>query len=119
MASRVANIGERGARRRRTIGMVWAVIAVVATIALATSDAPRSWRLLLVVPFGLAANGFLQAREKTCVLLGALGKRETPDGASYEAVPAAENAIVRRQVASQLARNAVIAVALTVLAWWI
>jgi hypothetical protein len=65
MADHVANIGDRGVRRRRRAGFVWLVIAVVAATALVLTDVPRYWRLLLIIPFGLAANGFLQAREKT------------------------------------------------------
>ena len=64
-AERVANIGVSGATRRRRNGYVWLVAAIVASVALIASNAERSWRVLLVIPFGLAAIGLLQAREKT------------------------------------------------------
>jgi uncharacterized membrane protein (UPF0136 family) len=61
----IANIDDRGARRRALGGIVWLVVAVVATAALLATHAPRAYRLALVVPFALAALGWLQAREKT------------------------------------------------------
>jgi hypothetical protein len=62
---RVENIGPRGARRRQLGGAAWLVIAFGGAALLITLGAPRWWRLSLVVPFGLAAIGFLQARERT------------------------------------------------------
>lgn len=61
----IANIGERGARRRARGGIVWLVVGLVATVALVATHAPRLYRLAVVVPFTLAALGWLQAREKT------------------------------------------------------
>jgi hypothetical protein len=65
MPQHVDNIGERGARRRRRGGWIWAAVAVLVAIVLMTTHAPRSSRLVLAVPVALAALGFLQAREKT------------------------------------------------------
>ena len=65
MAEHVDNIGERVANHRRRGGWIMAVVAVFAAIALFATDAPRAARLLLAIPVGLAAAGFLQAREKT------------------------------------------------------
>jgi hypothetical protein len=65
MLPRVENIGQRVADHRRRGGWIMAVVALGAAIALFATDAPRSARLLLAVPVGLAAAGFLQAREKT------------------------------------------------------
>jgi hypothetical protein len=61
----IPNIGAVGARRRRAGGYVWIAVATVAAVALFATHAPRSWRLLLVLPLTLSAVGFLQAREKT------------------------------------------------------
>ena len=61
----VANIGERGARRRRLAGYLWGLVAIAVLIALAVSRAPRVTTLLLAIPIALSAVGFLQAREKT------------------------------------------------------
>jgi hypothetical protein len=53
------------------------------------------------------------------VVLGALGKREGEDGRSYTPLSDAERPIVSRQVVWLITRTAVIAIALTVLLWWI
>lgn len=62
---RVENIGARGAIRRRRSGVFWAVLAAAGFIALLVVDAPRWTRLMIAFPAGLAAIGFLQARERT------------------------------------------------------
>jgi hypothetical protein len=63
--SHVANIGERGARRRRGAGIVLSVLAAAALIVLLLLDAPSWSRLLVGIPAGLGAAEILQAREKT------------------------------------------------------
>jgi hypothetical protein len=63
--SHVANIGERGARRRRAAGIALSVLAAAALIVLLLSDAPSWSRLLVGIPAGLGAAEILQAREKT------------------------------------------------------
>jgi hypothetical protein len=65
MPDRIANIGPRGARRRRRGGIVWLIVAIVALAVLVVRGAPRDARLVLAIPIGLAATGFLQARQKT------------------------------------------------------
>ena len=65
MAEHIPNIGTRGARRRRRGGIVWLIVAAVAFVALVGICAPREARLLLAIPLGLAAIGFLQVRQKT------------------------------------------------------
>ena len=61
----VANIGERGARRRRRAGIVLSVLAAATLIVLLFVDAPSWCRLLVGIPAGLGAAEILQAREKT------------------------------------------------------
>ena len=61
----IANIGDRGARRRLISGVVWIVIGAGVLIALLVTGAPRVARLILAIPVGLSAIGFLQARERT------------------------------------------------------
>jgi hypothetical protein len=65
MAQHIDNIGEPGARRRRRGGLVWVAITGIVAILIITTNAPKPTRLLLAIPVGLAALGFLQAREKT------------------------------------------------------
>ncbi len=63
--TRVENIGEQGAQRRRKGGLVWLALSGVAIVLLVITHAPRPARLLIAIPVGLAAIGLLQAREKT------------------------------------------------------
>jgi hypothetical protein len=65
MAEHIPNIGTRGARRRRCGGVAWLTVAAAIFVALVGIGAPREGRLLLAIPLGLAAFGFLQARQKT------------------------------------------------------
>jgi hypothetical protein len=59
------NITQRGVQRRLITGIVWLIIGVAGTALLIYFDAPRAWRLALLLPLGLASNGILQARAKT------------------------------------------------------
>ena len=61
----VANIDDRGARRRRLGGYAWAAISIIALGVMLAMCAPRALRLALFVPVFLAALGFQQARERT------------------------------------------------------
>jgi hypothetical protein len=64
-SGRVANIDERGRRRRLTGGVVWLLLAAAATAVLAVLHARGAWFVLLAVPFTFAALGYFQARERT------------------------------------------------------
>lgn len=61
----VANIGDRGARRRRLSGVAWLIVAIGFVAVLVAIGAPRWARLAVAIPIGLSAIGFLQARERT------------------------------------------------------
>jgi hypothetical protein len=61
----IANIGPRQRQRRLVGGLVALAIAAALCAWLIVSDAPRWWRLLLVLPLFGAASGVLQWREKT------------------------------------------------------
>ncbi|HEY7393846.1 MAG TPA: hypothetical protein VH559_03345 [Gemmatimonadaceae bacterium] len=112
----VTNLADRGVRQRRTMGITWLVISLIATGSLIVFNAPRVWRLALVVPFALTAVGLIQAQERTCVALGAAHKRENPDGTLSD-VPAEQCAAINRKVTSILVRVVLIAVAATAIVW--
>ena len=63
MPEHIDNIGERGARRRRRGAWVSTAVAALTAIALVAIQAPREMRLLLALPVGIAAAGYLE--EKT------------------------------------------------------
>jgi hypothetical protein len=100
----IANIGERGARRRMIGGAVWLILAVAIFAALVRADAPRALRLAVGVPLFFAFLGVFQARARTCVVLGAIGKRERDAGDVK--LTKSERPAVWRQVCIVAARSA-------------
>jgi hypothetical protein len=62
---RIANITDRGRRRRLIGGVVWLGVATLATVALGALHARQWWYALLALPFTAAALGYFQARERT------------------------------------------------------
>jgi hypothetical protein len=116
MTEQTTNLAERGVRRRQTMGIIWLVISIVAAGSMILLNSARAWRLVLVIPFALAAVGLLQAHERTCVALGMAGKRENPDG-TYSKIPADECPAIDRKVRSIMVRVMLIAVAATALVW--
>ncbi|HEY3303686.1 MAG TPA: hypothetical protein VGL70_09155 [Candidatus Binatia bacterium] len=60
-----ANIGPRESCKRLRFCLVMMGAGVGLAAALGALHADRLWRLLLFLPFWLAALGWLQAREKT------------------------------------------------------
>ena len=64
-APRIANIGAREIRRRRTLGIVFAVVAGLLGFLLIGYEAPTWTRILLFLPLWIAGLGVFQAREKT------------------------------------------------------
>lgn len=73
------NLNTLGARRRRTLGLVGAAGAVAWFAGLVAVRAPALAFVTVVFPAWSAALGLLQARERTCVRLAALGVAETED----------------------------------------
>ena len=61
----IPNIGPRGQRQRRTLGLVSLAVAVLLAGVLVAAGVPRAWRAVVFVPLWLSALGFFQAREKT------------------------------------------------------
>jgi hypothetical protein len=117
MSERVCNISERGARRRRLGGVVWAVIGVAAFALLLHAGSARGYRLVLAIPFLLSALGFFQAREMTCVFLGAVGKRETDAAVASGDSAANEQTLIRRQMTRVVVQSVVAAAVATFVAW--
>ncbi len=69
----VCNIGPSEIARRRRAGHVGLVVSVVLLGALLALAAPHWMRLLLVLPAGASASGYLQARFHFCAGFGAQG----------------------------------------------
>jgi hypothetical protein len=67
------NIGPREQFKRRLHGRVALIASVALTFVLIGYGAPRLVRLIIFFPLWMAALGYFQAREKTCIALAARG----------------------------------------------
>ena len=69
----VCNIGPEEIARRRRSGHIALIATMVAFVVLVAIGAPPLARLLLVLPAGAAASGYLQAWLRFCAGFGARG----------------------------------------------
>ncbi len=69
----VCNIGEAERAKRRQSGIISTLVAIVLLVLLVAIDAPRGWRLLLILPVAGAATGFLQDAMHFCAGFGLKG----------------------------------------------
>ena len=69
----ICNIGPAEIARRRRSGHVALVATVVLLVVLVAFGAPPLSRLLLILPAGAAASGYLQAAFKFCAGFGSRG----------------------------------------------
>jgi hypothetical protein len=69
----VCNIGPAEIRKRRAGGYFGLVLVVLALISFMVFAVPTPWRLLIAIPAGIGANGFLQAALHFCVGFGTRG----------------------------------------------
>jgi hypothetical protein len=74
------NIGPQEAGKRRLLGIVTAVIAVMLAAMIAGFGLSVWWNILLFFPLMASMLGLIQAREKTCVALAAQGMCNMDDG---------------------------------------
>lgn len=111
------NIAERGATRRRRGGITWLILGVIVAAVLLARGATPAVLLTLAIPFSLGALGVMQARERTCVFLAALGAREkelsnepTLDATALGAIRRRAWRLSTRAVASGVAMALLVAV---------
>lgn len=111
-APHCTNITPAGQRRRRLAGWAALLAGLIVLAGLAYRDAsPTAY--LAIFPFALgAAFGFLQARNRTCVVLGLQGKAEV-EGGGLRNVEGPERDQARSQAKRILWRSIVIAVVVT------
>lgn len=110
------NITPRGERRRRLSGWAALLAGAIVVVGLAWRGAsPAAY--LVVFPFAFAAAiGFLQARARTCAVLGLRGAAEV-EGGGYRRVRGEEEAAARTQAKRLLWQSTAIAAVVTLLAW--
>jgi len=63
----VCNIGPAERRKRKAGGYLGLVVTIVALVGFVLLKVPDPWRILVALPAGLAANGFLQSALHFCV----------------------------------------------------
>ena len=66
----VCNIGPAEIRMRRRTGWLGAIVTVLALVGFVLLHTPDPWRVIIVLPAGLGATGFLQAAFHFCAAFG-------------------------------------------------
>lgn len=61
----IANINPAERQMRLRFGIVQFIIGLIILVALLITGVDKIWRLTLILPFGAAAAGYFQARDKT------------------------------------------------------
>jgi hypothetical protein len=107
------NIGPGERRKRLVAGVVMSAITLCVAGVLIFAGLPRPWRLITIVPAWIAALGFFQVRENTCVALAARGLRNMDAGGERISDPI-ELHNVRRQSRSVHIQAALFALAVAV-----
>jgi len=69
----VCNIGKAEIRQRQQVGVIGAVVTVLALAAFVAFSVPDVWRLFVILPAGLGAAGFLQGAFRFCARFGMSG----------------------------------------------
>ncbi|HEY4218160.1 MAG TPA: hypothetical protein VGM67_13535 [Gemmatimonadaceae bacterium] len=118
MSDYTGNLVAAGVRRRRVGGFVGLVAAIVVFVALVLTNAPRAWRLVLILPLFISAVGFFQASEKTCVALGAAGIRELEGGGTCP-LREDERGAVAAHITRILIQSVIVAAVVTAIAYWV
>lgn len=108
------NITSAGERRRRLSGWAALLAGLIVIAGLAYRDAPSA-AYLAVFPFALgAAFGFLQARNRTCVVLGLQGTAEV-EGGGVRRLDEPERRQARAQAKRVLWKSILVATVVTLL----
>jgi hypothetical protein len=114
----VCNIGPAEIRKRRAGGYFGLVLTVLTLVAFVIFQVPTPWRVLVAIPTGIAANGFLQAALRFCVGFGTRGLFNMETSLGHEET--VENAEFRRtdqkKALQILGISALISVAVVVIA---
>jgi hypothetical protein len=86
----VCNIGPAEIRQRRRLGWIGLAVSVAFLVLAFAFGLPAPFRLLVALPAGMAATGFLQSAFHFCVRFGTQGLFNFGDIGAEEAVHEAE-----------------------------
>lgn len=117
----VCNIGRAEIRVRRAMGLLAGAITLGLLLWIATAGGPAWLRLITFLPAAAAAQGLLQAQMGFCMGYGLRGVFNMGDraGQTKQVADAAALAADRRKALSIVLYSALIAAAVTALAWFI
>jgi hypothetical protein len=116
----VCNIGPAEIRQRRRVGWIGAAAAVVFLVLAFALNIPAPYRLLVLLPVGMAASGFLQAGMHFCARFGASGLFNFGAVGPTESVMEADFRKADQRKAIQIiVVSFVIAIVVAVVAWLI
>ena len=114
----VCNIGPAEIRKRRLGGYFGLALTVLLFIGFVVFHVPTPWRLLIAIPAGIGANGFLQAAFHFCVGFGTRGlfNMETELGHEETVLEGEFRRADRRKALQILAFSALISAAVVLIA---
>lgn len=114
----VCNIGPAERRKRRVGGWLGLGVAIAALVFFVVFHVPDPWRILVAVPVGLSANGFLQSAMHFCVGFSMRGLYNMGEklGAEEDVMSAEMRRADRRKGLQIIAYSTLIAAAVVVLA---
>ncbi len=115
--SGVCNIGPAEIRARRGVGWSGLAVTLALWVLLLVISAPPLWGLLLVIPAGVGATGFLQAALRFCAGFGMRGVFNFGDtvGKTQKVEQAAGRSLDRKRSLQVMLYSTVIGAAVTLL----
>jgi hypothetical protein len=116
LSNACTNIGPIGIRRRMMGGVVWLIVSIAIGAMLFAMHASHFTRVWLVLPLFLSAIGFFQAQARTCVALARMDRLDADAGGP---VTPDERPTLRRQANMVLIRSGLVAIAITVVLYFI
>jgi hypothetical protein len=114
----VCNIGRSEIKMRKLAGWVGLVVTILLYGSFVYLGVPRIWRLIIFIPFTMAAIGFLQAHMHFCANFGMRGVFNFGDIGNTDTVEQAEfRAADRRKAMRIIAYSVIAGIAAAVIAY--
>ena len=107
------NLQSHGQNGRLRMGLLGLGVGLGLAMFLVQADIPRSWRLILFIPFFIAAFGSLQGLYRTCPGMAMKGVRETASGGEVRVIGPEDQARMKKLGNKVMATTAGVALAAT------